>query len=543
MNTSTAQTPYGPSVAGLESGTAVISHEATELYKQYHPGTDAWIAVTNHHVVGSQSHVMCNFHFDLMPFEAQVYKINPNNDIAFLIIPIPHHQLRGREPSDFPIHASDKCDVIGTEVSLVGYPLGTECQTITMGTIASFNVVAGNLIYESTALCNPGNSGGPMMVGDKLLGINTAIMNPGSVITISKTWKTVKSLFVYMKHEPVAAFKVFGLSPQKEHRLRGMYNTSLHPEELLERWNTHCDGDFNEWFNSSSPTMVSSVLHLLEHSPEKLNEFEPPKFAPTRMCPELIVFDSYFKVTPTLTNTASMQMVYPSLKEAGAMICSTGAHEIGIRTNDVLVSINGQKLDNFGRFENGMPYFTAFKDSPAQPVKLQIARQGKSELIDIMYRYDRVQQKNLPKIHASVLTPTENHPVMPLGGLTVTQLTLESAMQFGHVKYTQPEFHNDLVFVVPSVHPASQEWIIQRIAPGSLMTHIDGKTLSEWGNCDQEVWKTVGEKMKRPGVQHITVSFQCKALDGGLKTVQNVYAVKNELCAVRKTPCQCKTCL
>ena len=542
MNTSMSQTPYGPSVTGLESGTAVISYEATELYKQYHTA-DVWIAVTNHHVVGSQSHVMCNFHFNLMPFEAQVYKINPNNDIAFLIIPVPHEQLGDHAPEDFLIHASDKCDVIGTEVALVGYPLGTECQTVTRGTIASFNVVDGNVVYESTALCNPGNSGGPMMVGNKVLGINTAIMNPGSVITISKTWKTVKSLFAYMKHEPVAAFKVFGLSPQKEHRLRGMYNTRLHPEQLLERWNKHCDGDFNEWLDNSSSTVVSNVLHLLEHGPDKLPGFEASAFAPTRMCPELIVFASYFRVTPTLTNTPSMQMVYPALHGAGVMICETGAHEKGIQKSDVLVAIDGRKLDNFGRFENGMPYFTAFKDSPASPVTLKIARQGAPELLDVMYRYDRVHPENLPKIHASALTPMDKHPVMPLGGLTVTQLTLESAMQFGHVKYRQPEFHNDLVFVVPTVHPASQEWIIQRIAPGSLMTHVDGQPLSAWGNNDQEVWKSIGEKMNRSGVQHITVTFQCKSLDGGTKEVQNVYAVKNEICAIKKTPCQCKTCI
>jgi hypothetical protein len=118
-------------------------------------------------------------------------------------------------------------------------------------------------------------------------------------------------------------------------------------------------------------------------------------------------------------------------------------------------------------------------------------------------------------------------------------MTLESAMQFGHKKYTQPEFHNDLVFVVPSVHPGSQEWIIQRIAPGSLMTHIDGKSLSAWGNNDKEVWSSVGDKMKGDGVQHITVTFQCMA-QGRINQVQNVYAVKN---ARKKKPCACEICV
>jgi len=548
MNTKIAQTPFGPSVSGLGSGSAVISYEATEQYKQYHPDADVWIAVTNHHVVGSQSHVMCNFHFNLMPFPAQVYKINPNNDIAFLIIDLPYAQIGKHAHADFLVHASNTTDVIGTSVSLVGYPLGTECQTITRGSIASFNVLAGNLIYESTALCNPGNSGGAMMADGKLLGINTAIMNPGSVVTISKPWTTVKSLLTYIKHEPLPAFKVFGLDAQQEHRLRGVYNTAMHPEQMLASWQEHCEeehGNFQEWLVQSSPELVSNVLHLLEKNPAKLKGFAAAPRQPMHMCPELIVFDSYFQITPTLTNTPSMKMVYPSLTQSGAMISNVGPHETGVQINDVLVAINGESLDNFGRFDTGMPYFTAFKYHPATSVKLTIARQGAEKLIDVMYSYDRIQTANLPKIHASVLTPHEIHRAMPLGGLTVMQMTLESAVQFGHQKYTQPANHNDLVFVVPSVHPASQEWLIQRIAPGSLMTHIDNKVLSEWGSNDQEVWSAVNAKMKQKGVQHVTVTFECR-VQGEVNQVQNVYAVNNhcnQAQAKPLKPCVCEICV
>lgn len=546
MNTKVAQTQFGPSVSGLGSGSAVISYEATEQYKQYHPDANVWVAVTNHHVVGSQSHVMCNFHFNLMPFPARVYKINPNNDIAFLIIDLPHEQMGNHAPEDFMVRASSTTDVVGTQVTLVGYPLGTECQTITRGSIASFNVLAGNLVYENTALCNPGNSGGAMMADGKLLGINTAIMNPGSVVTIAKPWTTVKSLLTYIKHDQLAAFKVFGMDAQQEHRLRGLYNTTLEPEKLLASWQEHCEdehGNFKDWVANSQPELVSNVLHLLQHAPEKVHGFTSEPHHATRMCPELIVFDSYFQVTPTLTNTPSMKMVYPSLTQSGAMISSVGPHEAGIQVNDVLVAIDGNTLDNYGRFEDGMPYFTAFKYQPATSVNLTVARQGEPQLIDVKYRYDRIKAAYLPKIHASVLTPNERHAVMPLGGLTVVQMTLESAVQFGHQKYTRPENHNDLVFVVPSVNPASQEWLIQRISPGSLMTHIDNKPLSAWGNNDKEVWSAVNTKMKQNGVQHVTVTFECR-MQGEVHQVQNVYAVANiENHSTKDKPCQCKICV
>ena len=87
-----------------------------------------------------------------------------------------------------------------------------------------------------------------------------------------------------------------------------------------------------------------------------------------------------------------------------------------------------------------------------------------------MYRYDRIQSENLPRIHACALTPFDNHPPVPLGGLVVSQMTLDNAMQYGHAKYLETAYHDDLVFVVQAVHPCAQEWIIQRISPGSLLT-------------------------------------------------------------------------
>lgn len=544
MNTSVTQTPFGPSIAGLEAGSAVISKEATELYNQYHPGSDSWVAVTNHHVVGSQSEVMCNFHYNLMPFPAQVYKINPTNDIAFLLIPIPHNIVEDRQHSEFMMEGSSITNVVGTQVQLVGYPLGTDCQTLTSGSVASFNVVKGNLVYENTGLCNPGNSGGPLLANGKILGINTAIMNPGSVVTISKPWSTVRSLFTYLKHEPSPVFSVFNLPPQQEHKLRISYNTKLHPDKVKKVWDDHCDVSFDEFVRDSDCQKISNILHLVENNPHVVQEaVHQVQMGPVRGMPELIVFDTYFQVTPTML-TPSMKMVYPK-DVSGAMISEVGVHEEGLRQSDVLCAIDGVKVDNFGKLPSGMPYFTAFKDSPASPVRLTIARQGEQDLQDVMYRYDRIKSVNLPMIHSSALTPFENHPPVPLGGLVVSQMTLDSAMQYGHLKYLETAYHDDLVFVVQAVHPASQEWIIQRISPGSLLTEIDFKPLKEYGNSDKEVWQCVQTKMSAQGVQHITATFECKGMDGKPNKVQNIYAVKNAIessVQLSESDCKCHIC-
>ena len=546
MNTSVVQTPYGPSVAGLEAGSAVISGEATMLYNQYHPDSDFWVAVTNHHVVGSQSVVMCNFHYDLMPFPAQVYKINPTNDIAFLLIPIPHDIVGDRAHSDFMVDGSEITNVIGTSVQLVGYPLGTECQTLTCGTVASFNVVKGNLVYENTGLCNPGNSGGPLLADGKILGINTAIMNPGSVVTISKPWHTVRSLFVYLRHEPSPLFRVFDLPPQQEHKLRISYNTNLCPNKLKEVWSDCCDVSFDTFVKEADCQKISNVLHLVENNPHLVQKaLEAPRqvqAGPVSGIPELIVFSSYFQVTHTMI-TPSMKLVYPA-GVGGAMISEVGVHEHGLQQSDMLCAIDNEKVNNFGNLPNGLPYFTAFKNNPSSPVKLTIARQGERDLRNVMYRYDRLKSENLPIIHASVLTPFENHPAVPLGGLVVSQMTLETAMRYGHVKYLETDYHNKLVFVVQAVHPASQEWVIQRISPGSLMTHVDFKPLCEYGNSDKQVWKHIQNKMSTGGIQHITATFVCSGIQGETKTVHNVYAVDNlmEQSVKLRENCKCRLC-
>ena len=254
------------------------------------------------------------------------------------------------------------------------------------------------------------------------------------------------------------------------------------------------------------------------------------------------MFDTYFKVTPTLSMSASLQMVYPSMVgRTGVMVSEVGVHERGLRCGDIVVSIADQKLDSFGRTPDGMPYFVRFKDFPADAVRLEVAREGAAELETVMYRYDRIDVDNLPTVHAMSMTPFETHPPVNLGGVTVTQLTQELALRFGHQEYTRAPRNSEMVFVVPSVHPGSGEWIVQRISPGSLMTHINFKKLDYYGQTDHEVWKWVDEHMSTRGVQHITVSFKCVALEGGMREVHNVYAINN-IATVSAVPHACQLC-
>lgn len=550
MNTSVASTPYGNSAVALSSGSAVLSYEATMEYRNSEPDSRSWVAVTNHHVVGSASHVTCNFAFDLRPVRASVYKINPTNDLAFLLMPIPSEIIGNVDENKFLVRGYDG-PVNELDVSVVGYPLGVECQTVSKGSIISQNTLCGNFVIESDCLCNGGNSGGGMFYQGKLVGINTAIMNPGNVVTISKPWSTVKSLITYIKHKPSPHFKVFNLSPREEHVLRGMYTSSLHPEKACKIWSEHCDVSFVNWFTAPcNAKLIPTVLHLVEHNPSRLQavidgaDVAHDSLQTSPYGPELIVFDSYFKVSNTLTQTPDMHLVYPCLKKqnacTGVMISEVGIHEDKLNVGDILLAINDNAVSNYAKLPDGLPYYTAFKRFPGSPVRLSIARQGNPDPITVMYRYDRIKEANLPRIHSSVLTPFDIHPSINLRGLTVTQLTLDRAMEYGHTKYSTVDFHNDLVFVVQAVHPNTAEWHLQRITPGSLLTHIDFKPLCEHGKNDMEVWEYVQNKMSAEGVQHFTATFECRGIDG-MKKVHNVYAIAN---AVSVTPVDhiCELC-
>ena len=217
-------------VAGLEAGSAVLSHEATEAVQDIYP--NSIIAVTNHHVVQEQKSVMLNFHYSEIPFPASVLKVCPEHDIAFLHISTqqPEFKLASFDPatnSQRTINLVKGSDIVSptlsdhvTKVTAVGFPLGTSHQTITKGTITAMEVMQDNVVYYHDALINPGSSGGALLdIKGRLIGINTAIIKPGSTVSVAKPFSTVKSLLEYL--HPDLSHPEF--SPEAFRQLMSMY--------------------------------------------------------------------------------------------------------------------------------------------------------------------------------------------------------------------------------------------------------------------------------------------------------------------------------
>lgn len=496
----------GAAAAGLEAGSAVLSAEATKAVLDYYP--DGMVAITNHHVVGEQKKVMLNFHFNQVAFPATVLKVFPQSDIAFLHISITTPQFKLANADRFgkqrPIQLICGSKIVNptfqekiAKVVSVGFPLGTSHQTLSKGNITAMGnmgTMCGDVAYYHDCVINPGNSGGALLHAGSLIGINTAIMNPGqfNTVSIARPFESIRCLIKYLVPERSHP----ELSPEAFRQLLSMYHVYAPPDALMNNFEAHkCGGvkkgnvavTFSDWFNEhcldkpDSHALLQEVLsHLLE-DPDKIHALREDgwqkcgdcstncEIKPSIVNPERVVFNEYFSISPT--DPLGDRLVEKYGKQ-GVVITDVHPHE-SLEEGQVLVGINGRALDNFGNFvDNGAPYFTAFKYRPGKKVRLNIASDEGMNIV--AYTYDRLSK--LPRIHEPLLTPYTAQQVLKIGGLYVTQMNASMAKN-RYPKYLKPPHNDSVVGVVVRVDSDCAAWNIQRIQPGFLLTKVNGKAL------------------------------------------------------------------
>jgi len=491
----------GSSVSALEAGSAVLSQEATEACAEFYP--NCIVAVTNHHVVGEQTSVMCNFFFSQHPFPANVLKVCPQYDLAFLYIDTssPYFTLANLDPqtnAQREIQLIPSCPLIDepphqfAAVTSVGYPSGTAYQTLSHGNLTAKDVIGDNLVLLHDSKINPGNSGGALLHEGGLVGINTAISTQPQSVSIATPVELVTSLIPFLK--PTLEHK--DMSHEAFRQLLQHYHVSTPPQELLQRFEEHeCGGvedgepvKFSQWFaehcffEPRSHHLLQQVLTYLEVGmPEKVHDLreggwvkcsnhnESCKTIKNNIVPERIVFNDHFEVSTTVPVMDKLTQRFGS---EGVVITNAQPHE-GLHDGDILVSIDDRKLDNFGNFlDNGAPYFTAFKFQPGTRVELQIGAEEGIKNVDYTYNLS----ENIPRIHAPQLTPFLPTAVVKIGGLTITQMNGQMAKN-AYPKYLKAPYNNKVIGVVVDVDALSAEWNIQKISPGHLLTKVNGKEM------------------------------------------------------------------
>lgn len=146
--------------------TAVVTVESTKGHGSGFIITNDGYLLTNHHVVGDESHVKVRLQQGFT-LDAQVVKLNKDADLALLKV----------TASELPALriGSDSGLMVGEEVFAIGTPVDASLgQSVSRGILSGRRDIDGRSLLQTDVSMNPGNSGGPLVdeQGD-VVGIST----------------------------------------------------------------------------------------------------------------------------------------------------------------------------------------------------------------------------------------------------------------------------------------------------------------------------------------------------------------------------------
>jgi S1-C subfamily serine protease len=146
----------------------VVVHHATGLGSGFYVTGD--LVLTNFHVIDKTQFVEIKL-FSGLETTGKVIASDPRLDLALVKV-----GMRGQPVTLY----AERTLPLGAEVELIGHPKGLEFS-ITRGVVSALrelespNVPGGKKVrfIQTDAAINGGNSGGPMFLGDRVVGVNT----------------------------------------------------------------------------------------------------------------------------------------------------------------------------------------------------------------------------------------------------------------------------------------------------------------------------------------------------------------------------------
>jgi S1-C subfamily serine protease len=150
--------PWNVSVVGEMAGTGFV--------------IEGGLVMTNAHVVSDSRLLLLFLHNDPNPHHAEVFQIAHDCDLAL---------VRPKEPDllrDVPPLGFGSLPRLGSTVDTLGYPVGGTQVSSTRGVVSRIeaqlylhSAIDQHLTVQTDAALNPGNSGGPVIQNDRVVGV------------------------------------------------------------------------------------------------------------------------------------------------------------------------------------------------------------------------------------------------------------------------------------------------------------------------------------------------------------------------------------
>lgn len=335
--------------------------------------------VTNNHVIADADKIKVILHDD-QEYDAMIIGADPVTDLALIKI-----KAKNLQPLKF---GSSKETEVGSWVVSIGSPFGLE-QTVTAGIVSAKGRIIGSGPYDdfiqTDASINPGNSGGPLLNMDgEVVGINTAIIKSGQGIGFAIPSDLATSVIDQLKDSKRVSRGWLGVSIQDVSKEMSEYY-NLHPDEGVYVAKAYEDnpayeagirqGDVITSVEGirvgSSRDLTLTIANLrvgskvdigvIRQGKEKtftvkLGE-RPDNMEESRFGEQSNNFDDFGFMFKPMNKDLAGQLGYPSSMK-GLVVTeidpNSQAAMSGVRTGDLLVEINHQKINGLNDYSQAI---------------------------------------------------------------------------------------------------------------------------------------------------------------------------------------------
>jgi len=186
------------------------------------------LILTCYHVINNSLKIDINHNkTDKEKLPVTVYSIYPDDDLAVLFIEKPIIKINGKVPI---FELTEKIED-SPNVLAMGYPLDSNELKISKGIISGYH----DSLIQTDATLNPGNSGGPLIYNNKIIGINASKITSREVDNVGYAIP-IKRFNVYNSLDKMDQ-KVF-LKPKL-----GIYYQLIENNEQFEKFNINIKKD------------------------------------------------------------------------------------------------------------------------------------------------------------------------------------------------------------------------------------------------------------------------------------------------------------